>query len=180
MNDKVKIDILNVLHQLVNLLETKDYYALSELSNHTIHNSAIFQDIDSNQIAVITYALSKFVEHSKDHDTSDFRKKFVLAMEDLQAQNLLSYRDRIKELFKLISEHDSKLKLYIVEAIERARIKKGSKIYDHGVSMARAAEILGISQWELMDYVGKTTISERSDAELDVEKRLGATRKIFS
>lgn len=179
MNDKIKTDVLNVLHNLIKLLETKDYYVLAELSNHTIHNASIYQDVDSNQIAVITYAMSKLIEHDKSHDFSDFRSKFVMAMEDLQQQNLISYRSRLKEILKLISEHDTKLQIYINEVIELAKIKKGSKIYDHGVSLARAAEILGISQWELMNYVGKTMIADKSEVLGDVSHRLDVARGLF-
>ncbi len=180
MNEKIKGDILSVLHQIVKFLDTKDSIALSELSNHTIHNASIYQDIDSNQIAVVTYALSKIVERSKDGDFGAFRKKFIMAMEDLQAQNQVDYRSKMREIILMIGEMDSKLQAYIGEVIETAKIKKGSKIYDHGVSLSRVSEILGISQWDLMKYVGQTKIIDRlDDPAARVQRRLEIAREVL-
>jgi uncharacterized Zn finger protein len=179
MNEKIKSDLLNVMHQIVRYLGSKDFFGLHELSNHTIHNASIYQDSDSNQLAVITYALSKTIERSKNFDFNKIRKKFVLALEDLEAENVIDYRNGLKSILKDISEIDSKLGLYINEVLEQAKINKGSKIYDHGVSMARASELLGISQWDLMSYIGKTKIADRANTESDVEKRVKAAREIF-
>jgi hypothetical protein len=180
MNDKIKSDVLNVLHQIVRYLGTKDFFALHEVSNHTIHNASIFQDADSNQVAVVCYALSKILERSKDVDFTKIRKKFVLALEDLEAEDVIEYRSGIKSILKEIAEMDSKLGLYINEVIEQAKINKGSKIYDHGVSLGRVSEILGISPWDLMNYVGKTKIIDRINPDSNPEKRLETARYIFS
>ena len=81
------------------------------------------------------------------------------------------------EIFQLVSGIDKKLRLYVEEVINQAKIKKSSKIYYHGISLARAASMLGVSQWELMNYIGKTSITEFSPG--NVKKRLEFTRKIF-
>ena len=61
-----------------------------------------------------------------------------------------------------------------------AQIKKGSRLYEHGLSMAKSAEILGIGQWELMSYVGKTRIIDEEAVTTGVKKRLDVARKIFN
>ena len=88
------------------------------------------------------------------------------------------YRDIMKDIMNLISEVDSKIKMYIEEVISQAKIKKGSKIYEHGISAARAAEILGISQWELMGYIGNTVSSENISTGR-AKKRLLFARELF-
>ena len=65
------------------------------------------------------------------------------------------------------------------EVIEEAKIKKGYKLHEHGISLGRTAEILGISQWELMNYVGKTKISDVDIVPTDVVQRLKLARGIF-
>ncbi len=89
-------------------------------------------------------------------------------------------KDMTKEsitTFDFINKIDTKLKLYIEEVISKAKVKKGSKLHEHGLSIARTAEVLGISQWELMNYVGKTTISTVDG--VDVKTRLNFARKLF-
>ena len=96
----------------------------------------------------MTYALSKlYMRKESVSDTiKDLLKK---AYDSLLDNNHEIYRQKIKEILKRIGEEDRKLGFYIQEVIKQAEIKKGSRIYEHGISLARAAEILGISQWEL-------------------------------
>lgn len=44
--------------------------------------------------------------------------------------------------------------------------------------MTQAASILGVSQWELMEYIGKTSIPETFER-LNLKQRISIARKIF-
>ncbi len=176
MNTLVKQDILNVLDKAIYHLKSRDADALKELSNHTIHDASIFQDEDSIAIAVITYAISKLMERAR-FNTSLFIRSFDEMRLDLIKENYYAYKKEATNVIKSISSIDSKYKKYVVEIINQAKIKKGSKIYDHGISLARAASMLGISQWELMSYIGKTTIAEGSSRK--AKSRLNYARRIF-
>ena len=81
--------------------------------------------------------------------------------------------------FKLINGIDSKLRFYIEEVINQSEIKKAGSIYAHGISIGRAAEILGVSQWDLLRYIGKTTLSEVSGEIISVRDRLKFARGLF-
>jgi len=81
-------------------------------------------------------------------------------------------------MLELISKSDIKLKMYIEEVIRQAEIKKGTKLYDHGISLGQAANVLGISQWELMNYVGKTQISDHGQS-TNIVKKIKFTRGLF-
>ena len=96
----------------------------------------------------------------------------------LHNENIGGYKFAIKGVFKEIAKTESKIKVYIEEVIHQAQIKKGSKIFEHGISIARASEMLGISQWELMRYIGKTSITEYAGAEI-TKKRLKIARELF-
>jgi hypothetical protein len=178
MHPHVKHDILAIIEQAIHRIENKDNKALSELSNHTIHNASIFQDEDSVSIAVIIYALSKLM------DRSSVDKTVILKLRQahsLLAKNKLGrYNAAIHGVTKAISRLDHKLKLYIEEVISQAQIRKGSKLYDHGISLARAAEMLGISQWELMGYVGNMQIVDRTEEARKVLERIRFTRGLFA
>ncbi len=177
MNQQVKEDILSVLTLGRAVLERQDSAGLKELSNNTIHNASIFQDSDSVSIAVIFYSLSKIMERGR-LDVKPFVKLIVDASAELNKNNFEGYEAVIKKTFEAISKTDQKLGLYISKVIEQAQIKKGSKLYDHGISLAQSASVLGISQWELMSYVGKTSIAD-SVGRVDVRKRLDYARRMF-
>ena len=91
-----------------------------------------------------------------------------------------AFRKLIKNIFNFIRTIDAKLKLYIHEVINQAQIKKGCKLCEHGISVARASEVLGISQWELMHYLGKTTLIDQFSEPVNVLKRLKIARSLFA
>lgn len=183
MNKIIKKDILSIISKTIEILkvkEEKDVIELKYLSNHTIHNASIFQDEDSVSIAILIYSLSKSIERK----LGELNLKPILDLLSsssnyLKKDNIDEYRKTIKKLFSLISKIDAKLKLYIEEVIKQAQIKKGSQLYRHGISLARAAEILGISQWELMNYIGHTKITD-FESRSDIESRLKFTRGLFA
>jgi len=180
MNQIVKKDILAVLENVLSALKEKDYSALGELSNHVIHDASIFQDDDSVSFAILIYALSKTLQRCVECGVqfTKFESLLAEAHESLKNDSDEIYKSKIQALFSVIQSADDKLKLYIEEVIHKAKIKKGSKMHEHGISVARTAEILGISQWELMTYIGKTWGPEFVSDD-DVKKRIVVARKLF-
>lgn len=184
MNEGIRKDILALLKRAVDILETeeeKDIFELEELSNHIIHSATIFQDEDSISTAVLVYSVYKIIERAgpKPEIYSQILPKIKKAYDFLDKEEIEKYRMTVSELFKTVSGIDIKFKKYVEEVMEKAKIKKGSKIYEHGISLARVAEILGISQWDLMSYVGKTEITEYTVREPDVLSRLKFMRGVF-
>ena len=183
MHETIKKDIISVLSKLIKILsvkEEKDVIEIREISNNTIHDASVFQDEDSVSIAILTYSLSKIIERKQ----GELNYKNIVALlkgavDCLKKNNIDSYRATIKKMFNLISTIDTKLKLYIEEVINQAQIKKGGKLYAHGISIARASEILGVSEWELMNYKGKTRIVDRFEEEPRVKNRLFFARGLF-
>lgn len=177
MDDEVFADLVKVLKDASSALKSKNVNELYELSNHTIHNSSIFQDKDSVRVAVLIYSLSKIIKRQDLKNFSRIITHINSCYNCLREKKFHKYEKEIERLFNLIRHEDRNLGLYIMKIANEAAIKKGSKIYDHGISIARAAEILGISQWELMNYVGKINLDQYENE--DIEKRLEFTRGLF-
>lgn len=179
MNPIVKKDILNVLNEAVEIVKAGELFRLRELSDHVIHNASVFQDNDSITVAVTIHALSKLYRYAKDVD------KFVLphlenAIKYLREGKDTNYQEEMKLIIKDISQKDEKTKFYIQEVFEMAQIKKASKMFEHGISMGQVADALGISIWDIMDYVGKTTIVDQFGYKTNISKKLQLTRELFS
>ncbi len=178
MNPIVKKDILNVLNDSIEIVNKGELFRLRELSDHVIHNASVFQDKDSITVAVTVYALSKLYKRPEDVD------RFLLPHLE-NARGLLEsgkddeYEKEIKLIIKDVSQKDEKTKFYIQEVLELAQIKKASKMFEHGISMGQVADALGISIWDIMDYVGKTTIVDQFGYKTNVTKKLQFTRELF-
>lgn len=182
MEPVVKEDIISIINQSIEILRTKessDYIALSELSNHTIHDASIYQDEDSVSIAVAIYAIAKIAQRCIETNTDypNFAPLMKSAGNSLVQDDFVGYRAAIKSLFNMISSADKGIKLYVQEVLDKARLKKGSKIAEHGLSIARTAEMMGLSQWEMMDYIGKTAVEAPEG--LSVDERFSIAMRLF-
>jgi len=72
------------------------------------------------------------------------------------------------------------LKIYIKDVFRKAQINKASRIYEHGISMEKTAKILGISVWELSEYVGKTRIDDINlGITTPIRKRIKLAEEVF-
>lgn len=181
MQDIIRKDILDVLQQAIASLQAEDHHALGELSNHVIHDASIFQDDDSVSVAVLIYALSKVVQRCCD-EKIPFQHLIPLvqqAHDALAAGREDEYRGLVRRMLEAIRRLDERLKLYITEVMVKARVKKASKLHEHGISLARTAELLGVSRWELQDYVGKTRIPEEALG-ISAAERLKRARRWFA
>jgi hypothetical protein len=178
MNRKVRKDILEILRQAIRILREGDSLALRNLSDRTIHNASIFQDTHSVSVAVLVYALSKTVGRMSKVQPR-LVDSMIQARKSLIEHDIDAYEAEIADIMKLISEADTRLQLYVHQVLSEARIKKGSRIYEHGISLAQTAKLLGTTQWELMRYIGQTTIADAETDPVQFRQRLDFARRLF-
>ena len=188
MNNEVKKEIIDVLKNSLEAINKDDIKTLRDLSNKIINSSSVFQDEDMITITVVTYSLSKVFERTDYRKYSGWHLFFETttnslrgALFALENNHIDNFEKEIKNILDIIDRLDSKLKNYIKDVIHDAQITRGSRLHEHGLSMGRTAELLGINKWELMEYISKTGIAEvREGSTLDVEKRLRVARRLFN
>ena len=157
MEEEVKKDILDVLRKSLEAIKKEEFNNLRELSNHTIHDASIYQDDYSTTVAIIIYSLSKIFERAdykkyKSWDIFyknilDFLSKSLVALEDNDLEN---YEAIVHDMFNSIYELEPKLRDYIIDVFQGAKIHKASRLHEHGISVGRVAEVLGLSEFEIM------------------------------
>lgn len=180
--------VIEVLEQVKSAIESEDTLKLNELSNQTIHSASIQQDIGSITTAVIVYSLSKLIDRKqtlKIKNWNQLMKKitsqFSLAIRALKENKEAKYQNYMQMTRRTISSTALNIKPYIQEVLRKASINKASKIYAHGISLGRTAEILGVSEWELSEYTGQTKIPDvKYNISLDVKKRAALALEFFS
>jgi hypothetical protein len=183
MLQEVKEDIGDVLRKVIAILETKeekDALEMKELSNHVIHDATLFEDQDAVSIAVMIHALAKLIEHSpQTFSYRDFLALLKNCLHELEMNDLQGFHGIIRKIYALIERYDSKLNLYATDVLHHAQIKKGCKVCEHGVSCAKSAQLLDVSQWDLLQYLGKTTHADIDNDGHDIRTRLGIVRRLF-
>jgi hypothetical protein len=182
VDSRIKEDVLKALGDAINALKGNDYSELTRISDHTTHNISIYQDTDSLSTAILIYSLSKIVQRCS--ETSCPIPQFVpvlqKAYDGLEADKFGAFNRAYEEAFELIKSHDARLKMYIEEVLSKARVKKGQKLAQHGLSLSRISDMLGISQWELQSYVGKTVTEDFNERKMPAIRRLKMAREMFS
>lgn len=188
MNLEVKKDILKVLKKTQPLLKNENVAKLKSISNQTIHNAAVFQDTDSISLSVIIFSLSKIFNRPRLENNlaikqfkEELAAELFIATNTLEKGNEKEYRSTIKRIFQKISKFEKKFGMYITEVLQHAKIKRGGRVYEHGFSAGRAAQLLGISSWELMTYLGETKVNYYTkDTSISSRQRINVARRLFS
>jgi len=188
MNEEVKRDILAVLRQAVPLMRKEDVAELKILSNHTIHNAGVYQDADSIAVSVMIFSFAKILNRPRlcNHPAcirfkEEMLNHIIAAKTALESNKIDEYQTVIKRIFQKIAAFEKKFGMYITKVLQYAKIKRGGRIYEHGLSVGRTAQLLGISRWELMSYLGETKLSNMQKATtVSTKQRLQLTRRLFS
>jgi len=176
-------DSLLTLEKAIRVIKTKDLNSLESLSNQTIHNATIEQDPLSIRISKILYGVFKINRHSLLKNIPFpyimITDKLILLHDMIGLGKISNFVKSSDELIEKIEKLGKDMNLDNV--IDRAGIKKGSRIYDHGLSIAKAAQTMNVSQWELYPYIGKSKLNDYpQDIDKRVRQRLAYTRSVFS
>ena len=179
--------ILNILRKVENALQKKKYIEIKNLSNQIIHNASIHQQPEVISLAVIFYSLSKFLERGNYKEYKQwptFINGCIGDIEDarkaLETGDIETFRFELSSMREKVQTLPGNLKKNINEVFRMAKINKASRIYEHGISMEKTAKILGITQWELAEYAGKTGIGNVNlGITIPVTQRIKQAEDIF-
>ena len=182
-------DIHYILEESIKIAKKDGGKELLSLSDRIIHSASIYQDKYSLQIATAIYAMAKvmindYIRRKSSERYNAFIKKAINLLEkgkrEFEKREFETYYETIAELLELIGDTDKRIGQYMEEVVRYSMIKKGSKIYTHGISMGRVSEILGISEWELMSKVGWLPEKEYFNfTTLEPRDRMKTMKEIF-
>ncbi|MBS3127163.1 hypothetical protein J4228_03290 [Candidatus Woesearchaeota archaeon] len=182
MEEEVKKELLYDLAEAIRILEEreeKDVEELKTLSDHAIDDVALHKDLDVVSITVLIYSLYKVISQMEKQDYDDLLTELKDARKNLEQGNLGKYNRSVKTLFDIVRRSSDKIKEHLQDVMHAARIKKGTALLQRGLSIGQAAGLMGLSNWDLQHYAGKTTSLEQHKEKISASKRLGKALKIF-
>jgi hypothetical protein len=182
-----KEHLITVLEDARHAFKSGNSLKLQHLSDQTIHSSSIYQHTDYIITAVIIYTLSKILarkEKAKIKGWDKFVRKtegfFALAIKAVKDGNSKAFVDNLERIKKSITNISVALKPFTEEVIRKASINKASRIYEHGISLEKTAKLLGVTQWELADYIGQKNISDSNHLTVNEKRRAQMAMEFFS
>ena len=182
MEEAIKKEILYDLTQAIAILEqreSKDAEELRILSDHGIEDVAVHKNLDLISLTVLIYSLYKIIASITDKDYSTILQELRNAKSSLEKNQLGKYNVSIKVLFQLVRKGDAKVKVHLQDVMEAAKIKKSAALFEKGLSIGQAAGLMGLSNWDLQAYAGKTTALDQHEENVPATKRVATALKIF-
>ena len=186
MNEAIKKDLLLVISSSLLALEKHQIFKLDGISDQCLQSAALYQDQDTINLAIIIYSLAKVSARNEIQPIANWEKilkdihaLLISARHHLNRNQLASFRADMKARIDKISKADQKIAMYIDKVLHKARIKKGRKMYEQGISIGETSKLVGVNYWDLMSYVGKTQIIDKEEVRFDAKKRLNITKRLF-
>lgn len=189
MKPEVKRDILNILEGVNVSFDKYNADAIMEWSNHIIHSASIHQEKHTSLVAIVVYSIGKVMAKGKirrypqevwNAFETTVRNELPKAINHLKTDAHKKFDRSLLILQKAVMNLDESYMDFADHVVDRAKLKKAAKVFEHGVSLSRVAELFGVSEWELRSYAGKSRIFERVAEKSNVKKRLDKIRGFFA
>ncbi|HRZ85525.1 MAG TPA: hypothetical protein P5277_01975 [Candidatus Paceibacterota bacterium] len=183
-----KEHILSILKEAKKAAKSENVFVLKSLSNQTIHAASIYEDNDNIMIAVLIYSLGKLIERKRNFNNTDFQEildYYLKIIDDsiffITKKDIDSFSSNLKTLIQKTNTLSKHLKESLQDMFKKAQINKASKVYEHGISIEKTANLLGISIWEIVEYTGQSSIHDQNLTKtMDIKKRIKTAIEIFS
>lgn len=182
MEEEIRKHLLELLDKCIQILKTrekKDIEELQKLSEVAIESVALHKNLDLISLSVLIYCLYKITPTLREPDYRDLLEELQQARQNLAENNLGKYNGNTKMLFTIIRKFDAKVKVHLHDVLHAARIKKGTALLERGLSIGQAAGLMGLSNWDLQHYAGKTKALEQHREKIRAKNRLAAALKLF-
>ncbi len=157
--------------------------ALKAFAAEAARDSLELSDRRLAQFSIIAYSLEKLTDKSYIVQSKRWKKFTVFLLGELQrGAQCLDEKQCELVLSAVMHELDnlsSDLGRFVVNAVEKAKVKAATQVYAHGASIGRAIELTGADRKELLSYIGSTRLPEKYESK-SVAQRLAFAEKLFA
>lgn len=182
-----KENILRIFEETKEAIQKNDSAKIKALSNQTINTASLTHDPDNIAVAIVVYSLSKIIERENYRQLPGWNNFYKIYTNSINRiiNGLKKNKDEevslnLKLIRQAMGKLSGKLKVYIQDVFRKAKINKASKIYEHGISMEKTANLLGITMFDLANYAGQTDIPDVPESKtLGVKSRIKLAMDIF-
>ncbi len=180
-------NILRIFQETKEAVSEGNSAKIKKLSNQTTNTASLTHDPDNIAAAVVVYALSKIIEREDYRQLpgwNEFYKIYISSIDKIidaiKRKDDQAYGKNVSLIRNAIGKLSGKLKDYISDVFRAASINKASRIYEHGISMEKTANLLGVTMFELADYAGKGKYADIPEAQtVDVKTRIKLAMGMF-
>ncbi len=183
-----KENVLRIFEEAKDAIKKEDSFKLNDLSNQTINTASRTHDPDNIATAVVIYSIGKIIERKKYREYPEWNalyKKIISSIDELilaiKRNSDKDFKKSVDSLRNYINRLSGKLKEYVQDVFRKAQINKASRIYEHGISMEKTANLLGVTMYELALYSGqKESSNDYKIITIDAQSRIKMALDMFN
>jgi predicted XRE-type DNA-binding protein len=162
-----------------NAFNKKDSSRLGKLTYELIKEAVFSSDKIAAKLSLISYALKKLL--SKRHITEsekwiqvkeEILKNLDYAVEAIRFGNIKNFDNSLKKIMNQTLLLDEKIGNYVINLMEKAKLKQASTAYALGLSLSQAADLTDADKLELQSYIGVTKIHDEQAGEMKLIERI--------
>ena len=132
--------------------------------------------------ALLSYTLSKILQKSRYRSSNLYQKilpKLNACVEFAKKSDEVYLIRTIEDILQTITDYDKHERRYIMGLIEKGRTKIAASLYAQGLSLSRVVSITGAQKQEVLNYSGKTVMSDRVGKTINAKQRLKNAKEIL-
>lgn len=180
-------NIVRVLKKARKHLREGEYDSLGRLSDETIDSATVHQDALNVIVAVLVYSMYKVFQRENYRRMKGWDRFYALVIEKVDLMVKSGQKGDREGMLQVAGEIRHSLNFlygdlgdYIKDVFRKAEINKAFRLYEHGISGARTANLLGVSLWDLSSYIGQAKVNEaNSEDSIHFSKRYKKLERFF-
>ena len=167
-------------------VEERDVHALRKLSNKALGEVSLNGRNAFLKPAMLAYAFAKVIQkphYWRERSPTVFFGKALTKMAKaagMADKDEGGAEELLDEVAAMIGELDGSEQRYIKGLMDKSQLKIASTLYAQGFSLDRAVEMTGADKRELIRYIGKTFMFDRTKNPKSINDRLKALKSILS
>jgi predicted XRE-type DNA-binding protein len=152
---------------------------LSKISHKLLEEAVFSSDRLLAQLSLVTYALEKLSSrtHIRKNRKWPAVQAKILSLLDSSAEalrfgNVKKFESVLGKIMDETMQLDSSIGRFVVNVVEKAKLKQASTAYALGLSMNKAASLTGADKKELQSYIGVTKIHDEQRGTKSISQRV--------
>jgi len=179
-------ELIKKLDETKKAFSSQSAMRLRALSKKSIKEAVIENSREMALVSVISYSLSKLC--SKEHFVKSPKWKDIKtsilsylekAIKLLKSGKRKEFQKSLRDLIKRIESVDIETGNYVMNLIQKGRVKSASTAYALGQSLSQAASLTGANKKDLQNYIGRTKMHDEEGIALGIEKRMKKLKELM-
>ncbi|MBN2127290.1 MAG: hypothetical protein JW703_02760 [Candidatus Diapherotrites archaeon] len=172
-------DLASKTSVLRSAFNKKDTSRLGKLTYDLIKEAVFSSDKIAAKLSLVSYALKKLLSkrHIIESENWPSVKQEILinldsAIEAIRFGNIKNFDKSLKKIMDHTLALDKKIGNYVINLMEKSRLKQASTAYALGLSLSQAADLTDADKLELQSYIGVTRIHDEQPGEMKIIERM--------